>query len=91
MSRLHVETAGQGPDLVMLHGWAMHSGIWSSVRDQLAQRYRLHLVDLPGHGRSPADEAYSLDRIAQKVAEILPAESIVCGWSLGGQVAIRLA
>lgn len=91
MSRLHVETAGQGPDLVMLHGWAMHSGIWSSVRDQLAQRYRLHLVDLPGHGRSPVDQAYSLDRIAQRVAEILPAESIVCGWSLGGQVAIRLA
>lgn len=91
MSRLHVEILGKGPDLVMLHGWAMHSGIWGSVRDQLAMHYRLHLVDLPGHGRSPAWKSYSLETIAACVAEILPAESIVCGWSLGGQVAMKLA
>lgn len=91
MKQLHVERLGEGPDLVMLHGWAMHSGIWDSVRDQLAVRFRLHLVDLPGHGRSSAGESYSLDKIVERVAAILPAASIVCGWSLGGQVAIKLA
>ena len=49
---LHVEYEGAGPDLVLLHGWAMHSGIWRDVRERLARHFRLHLVDLPGHGRS---------------------------------------
>jgi pimeloyl-[acyl-carrier protein] methyl ester esterase len=46
---------------VLLHGWAMHSGIWGSVRDSLAQQFRLHLVDLPGHGLSPASEPGTLE------------------------------
>lgn len=91
MSRLHIEMLGEGPALVMLHGWAMHSGIWDSIRDQLARRFCLHLVDLPGHGRSLANESYSLDKMVERVAAILPQASIVCGWSLGGQVAIKLA
>lgn len=50
MTQLHIESLGHGPDLVLLHGWAMHSGIWSGVQDQLARQFRLHLVDLPGMG-----------------------------------------
>lgn len=91
MSQLHVQTLGQGPDLVMLHGWAMHSGIWNSICDQLAMHFRLHLVDLPGHGQSSRWESYTLEGIVARVAEILPQESIVCGWSLGGQIALKLA
>lgn len=88
---LHVETFGAGPDLVMLHGWAMHSGIWSGVRERLAQHFRLHLVDFPGHGFSPVCEPGTLEYLVELVADILPATCIVCGWSLGGQVAIELA
>ena len=97
MSRLHVETCGNdaGPDLVLLHGWAMHSGVWDGVRERLAQQYRLHLVDLPGHGFSAAltgtGEPATLQHMAAAVAQVLPARSTVCGWSLGGQVAIKLA
>ena len=89
--RLHVETFGAGPDLVMLHGWAMHSGIWSGVRERLAQHFCLHLVDFPGHGFSPICEPGTLEYLVELVADILPATCIVCGWSLGGQVAIELA
>lgn len=88
---LHVEVTGTGPDLVLLHGWAMHGGIWSDVRVRLAKHFRLHLVDLPGHGFSPACEPGTLERVVEMVADILPASCIVCGWSLGGQVAIELA
>lgn len=88
---LHVETCGAGPDLVLLHGWAMHSGIWSGVREQLAQHFHLHLVDLPGHGFSPACEPGTLAHVVELVADILPPACIVCGWSLGGQIAIELA
>ena len=88
---LYVEVTGTGPDLVLLHGWAMHGGIWNDVRTRLAKHFRLHLVDLPGHGFSPACEPGTLERVVEMVADILPASCIVCGWSLGGQVAIELA
>ncbi|WP_293005648.1 pimeloyl-ACP methyl ester esterase BioH [Nitrosomonas sp.] len=91
MTQLHIESMGHGPDLVLLHGWAMHSGIWSGVQDQLAQQFRLHLVDLPGHGLSPACEPGTLNHWVEMVAEILPERCILGGWSLGGQVAMELA
>lgn len=90
-SHLHIETLGIGPNLVLLHGWAMHSEIWRNVRDQLAMRFRLHLVDLPGHGYSPACKPDTMQHLVKIVADNLPESSIVCGWSLGGQIAIELA
>ena len=58
--RLHVESRGAGPDLVLLHGWAMHGGIWGDAGEQLGRRFRLHLVDLLGHGYSPACKGCTL-------------------------------
>lgn len=94
MSKVYVETLGEGPDLVLLHGWAMHSGIWSSVRNQLAQHFRLHLMDLPGHGASPTPWIHgsdTLNNMSEMIMDSLPECSIICGWSLGGQVAMKLA
>ena len=52
MSALHVEVRGSGPDLVLLHGWALHGGMWGPWLDHLATHRRLHVIDLPGHGHS---------------------------------------
>ncbi|MBY0475902.1 MAG: pimeloyl-ACP methyl ester esterase BioH [Nitrosomonas sp.] len=91
MTQLHIESMGHGSDLVLLHGWAMHSGIWSGVRDQLTQQFRLHLVDLPGHGLSSTCEPGTLDHWVEIIAEILPERCMLGGWSLGGQIAMELA
>lgn len=91
MTHLHIETVGAGPDLVMLHGWGMHGGIWHLVRDGLARDFRLHLVDLPGYGLSPAIEPYTMDQIAETLLPVLPERAGICGWSLGGQLALHLA
>ena len=32
---LHVQTIGEGPELVLLHGWGMHSGVWQTVAEAL--------------------------------------------------------
>lgn len=73
----------------------MHGGIWSGVRERLARQFRLYLVDLPGHGFSPpcvpGSRRGTLDCMVDRVAEILPADCIVCGWSLGGLIAMELA
>lgn len=82
--RLHTESIGTGPDLVLLHGWAMHSGVWNGVRERLARHFRLFLVDLPGHGFSPACEPGTLERVVEMISDILPPSCMVCGWSLGG-------
>jgi pimeloyl-[acyl-carrier protein] methyl ester esterase len=88
---LHIETLGEGENLALLHGWGMHGGVWDGIRDALAQRFRLHIVDLPGYGASPAFEPYNLEHLARAVAAALPKKVRVCGWSLGGQVALEMA
>ena len=52
---MHIDDQGDGPDLVLLHGWAMHAGIFAPLTRALAPHFRLHLVDLPGHGSSRDD------------------------------------
>ena len=89
--KLHVETVGAGPNLALIHGWGMHGGVWDGVRSALAQNFRLHLVDLPGYGASPALESCHLESLARAVAAALPEKTHVCGWSLGGQVALEMA
>ncbi|MGD8842972.1 MAG: pimeloyl-ACP methyl ester esterase BioH [Gammaproteobacteria bacterium] len=85
----HAESRGSGPDLVLVHGWGMHSGIWSEWADRLAHRFRVHLVDLPGHGRSGPAAGSSLDDWSAAVAAQVPERAWWLGWSLGGLVALN--
>jgi len=90
--RLHVEIRGKGPDLVLLHGWALHGGMWGPWLEELAQHARLHLVDLPGHGRSEwSGEVRDLGGLARAVLPQVPFGAALLGWSLGGLVALELA
>lgn len=91
---LHVESAGQGPPVILLHGWAMHSGAWGSLPGRLARRHRVLAVDLPGHGRSAATPAFTLDAIVgtlDAAFATLARPLTVVGWSLGGLLAMRWA
>ena len=72
---------------MLLHGWGMHGGVWKVVSESLAARFRVHLVDLPGHGLSPSCNEDWVDLLA----ETFPHEVFVCGWSLGGQLAMEWA
>lgn len=92
---LHIETIGNADanpqHLVLIHGWGMHSGVWQPLIKKLSKHFCLHLVDLPGMGFSQSIEPYHLHAVAEKVAEVIPAHADICGWSLGAQVAMRLA
>ncbi len=89
---LYRETTGSGPDLVLLHGWGLHSDIFGSLASTLSASRRVTSVDLPGHGRSPFDPPFhDLDSLASAIVPGLPAACTLIGWSLGGLVALRLA
>jgi len=89
---IYVATTGQGPDLVLLHGWGLHGDIFRSVVPQLAAHHRLHLVDLPGHGRSALPDAdYTLESVARLVTAAVPEKASWLGWSLGGRIALAAA
>lgn len=93
---LHHETLGSGPDIVLLHGWGLHAGIWSASGDnllhRLAQHYRVMTLDLPGHGFSDfGNDGFTLRTAAEAIAERLPPAATVIGWSLGGLLAMQLA
>ena len=86
-----IETRGRGPDLVLLHGWAMNSTVWNGIADALAQDFCVHLVDLPGHGASQANGALNLQMMVDAVDAAFPYPVQMIGWSLGGAVAAAWA
>ena len=62
------------------------------VAEHLARRFRISLIDLPGHGRSPAPEqTLNLSTLTEMVAAAAPVRAAWLGWSLGGMVAAQLA
>ena len=84
-SPLHIESLGQGQDLVMLHGWGMNSAVFTPLKSALTD-FRVHYVDLPGYGFSQP-KAGTIKDWVQLIAEQTPKNSIWLGWSLGGLVA----
>ncbi|MDD4929456.1 MAG: alpha/beta fold hydrolase [Gallionella sp.] len=111
---LHIDRFGDsGAQLLFIHGWGMHGGMWGGVLTMLAEHFQVMSVDLPGHGFSaasgqlevvsgksaephthhlPLATDYShLDSIVDQLAAQFTGQLAVCGWSLGGQVALRWA
>ena len=86
-----VEVTGHGPNLTLLHGWGLNGAVWNGVREALAQHFTLHIIDLPGHGRSHGAPVSTLDAFADAVAHAMPARSHLLGWSLGGHTAMAIA
>jgi len=72
VTKIHLETFGVGKPIVLVHGWAMHTGIWREFAKQLAQNYRVTCIDLPGHGRSEKIDPFTLERISDELVNIIP-------------------
>ena len=95
--RLHYVMAGQGPAVVLLHGWPQTWYMWREVIPVLATRYRVIAPDLRGLGDSsrPPD-GYDKKTLAQDVwrlvHEVLHEKSLfVVGHDWGGPTAFALA
>ncbi|HET7559762.1 MAG TPA: alpha/beta fold hydrolase [Limnochordia bacterium] len=95
--RLHRVVLGEGPPLVLLHGFGGWAFAWRHNYAALGRRFRVHALDLLGFGRSakPRGPIYDLAVQAALVSEYLATfaggEADLLGHSLGGGVALSVA
>jgi len=90
---LYVESHGQGPNLVLLHGWGLSNNVWEGIINELQQFSQVSIIDLPGYGRSQSlnYKEYSLSNLATEIKQHIKPNSIILGWSLGGMIAVQMA
>jgi 3-oxoadipate enol-lactonase len=84
------------PALLLLHPVGLSGACWATLAAKFAGRHRVLAPDLPGHGGSdPPDGDYTIEALADDVAELLRGEesrpALVAGLSMGGVVALALA
>lgn len=93
--QLAYETQGEGPPLLILHGLFGSSRNWTAVARLLADSYRVHLVDLRNHGKSPHADTMTYEEMADDVRGFMLEHGLsgaaVVGHSMGGKTAMTLA
>ncbi len=96
--RLFARMGGDGPPLLLLHGFTGSAETWSPFWGRFARHRRLVAVDLLGHGRSQAPADPQRYRAEEAVADLLALldrlglpRADVLGYSMGGRLALHLA
>jgi len=90
-TKLSIYCTGNGPALVLLHGWALHGGVFNPLVERLASQFHVFVVDLPGHGLNRNKRTLlHLPTLVSTIARATP-PAIWCGWSLGGLLALHAA
>jgi len=90
-AEIFYEVLGSGPDLVLLHPFPAHHGVWKPVAEQLATRYRVILPDLRGHGNSGVGEGAAtmekhVNDLLRVCADANVGRAIFAGESIGGYI-----
>lgn len=93
---LAVSERGRGePTLVLVHGLGLDRSLWDRIAPRLAERHRLVLVDLPGHGASAPLPNVSVSAVAEALDRTLKAQKVkgalLVGHSYGGLVVLSEA
>jgi pimeloyl-ACP methyl ester carboxylesterase len=92
----NVKVEGEGPPIVLIHGFGAALDWWDEIAPELAADHRVIRLDLIGHGGTEAPASgYTIERQAKLVAAVLDklgvGRAVVIGHSMGGEVAIAFA
>ncbi len=89
--KVYYEVKGQGPSIVLIHGFSLDMRMWDPQFDAFSQHYRVIRYDISGYGRSTVPD--TLISSSNELAALLKALGIhkatVVGMSMGGGVAIN--
>lgn len=95
---LNVEQAGEGPPLVLLHGFTGSARAWGPFLDDLASDFHTVAIDIVGHGASDspaAVHAYAMPRVVDDLVEAVATLGLEraswLGYSMGGRTALHVA
>ncbi|MFN3889688.1 MAG: alpha/beta fold hydrolase [Beijerinckiaceae bacterium] len=95
---VRVSSGGRAP-VLLIHGNSMSGEAFNALLSgPLGRTYRLIAADLPGHGASAdavfPDKAYTIPGFADAMLDVLfaldAADATLCGWSLGGHIALEM-
>ena len=91
-SKIHGD---KGRDLIVIHGLFGMSDNWNTLGKKIAKNYKVHLIDLRNHGRSPHSDDFNYNVMCGDVLEYMQENNIqkpiILGHSLGGKVAMKFA
>lgn len=93
---MYVYRAGGGPKVLLIHGVGSDHLTWRLIVPALAAEREVWAVDLPGHGKTPAEaDSGTFDGLVRSVTSFLEDEGLVgadmVGSSLGGRIVLELA
>lgn len=94
----HLEEAGTGDTLIVLHGFTGSTAQWHPFVEAWAQHFHVVLIDLLGHGQTDAPESanrYRLKHVRRDLLKLINAVSDgpahLLGYSMGGRMALYMA
>ncbi len=92
-AKIYYEDRGEGQAIVLVHGWMCSYRFWEKNTPELAHRFRIVTLDLRGHGNSSKTlSGHTIGQYARDVREVIEhlglQETVLVGWSLGGQVVL---
>ncbi len=92
---IHYEMTGSGKPMLLVHGWSMHSGVWSDFSSVFSGNNTVISVDLRGHGRSKhVGGPYDYETFAADIAALLDSLALqqvtAVGWSMGASILLKM-
>lgn len=93
--KLNYRSFGGGESLIILHGLLGSSDNWQSIAKNLAEEYKVYIVDQRNHGKSPHSEIMNYRAMSEDIAELMAEEGLIetniLGHSMGGKTAMQFA
>jgi esterase len=90
--KLWSQIIGEGPDLIIMHGLFGMSDNWQGLAKKWGSDFRVHLLDMRNHGRSPHSNEFSYELMAEDLLQYLDDNRLerltILGHSMGGKVAM---
>jgi len=95
--KVHYVEAGNGPPIILIHGFLYHTVMWKKNIDALAEKYKVYAIDLWGWGYSERlkENEYSFERYGKQILGFMDALDIkkatLAGQSMGGGISVYVA
>ncbi|WP_185857226.1 alpha/beta fold hydrolase [Blattabacterium cuenoti] len=97
--KINFKIKGEGIPIVLLHGFMESLEIWNYIYRSISTKYKVILIDLPGHGKSiftlEKNMIFTMEKAAEMVKKILEKKNIqkaiFIGHSMGGYIALAIA